>query len=391
MLLGSKAHYRLLAAMLAAPLLLGGCSHQVSSLYSKFFPENLPDIPSRLSISQLWETQISSDFSDGYLRLQPLIRKDRIYACGGAGQVAALNIENGDVVWHQPLKSVITAGVGGGDKAIVVGGSHGEILAFSKASGKPLWKQKLSGRITALSESHQGIVIARTLRTIVALKEVTGDLIWRRKLDPPSLTIIGSSVPLFYKDVAFVGLDNGELWIISLKDGTTLRNIKLGVDSGKTSLDRIVDVDGQIAMTDNVLYASAYQGRTVAIDFEQKKLVWTQNIPSQSGLVASKDAVFITTNLNQVTAVDRQTGKQLWINEYPWQAPLGAPSTLNIFIVIGDSEGSLFWLSRKNGQIYQQTELSNDGISGIRTRGRNAYILGNDGSLAAIRLKGYLK
>ena len=66
--------------------------------------------------------------------------------------------------------------------------------------------------------------------------------------------------------MTFLGLDDGQILALALDDGKVLNQLKLGVSSGESDLDRIVDVDGRMLIYDDIFFATAYQGRAIALD-----------------------------------------------------------------------------------------------------------------------------
>ena len=385
---------------LFAALVLGfaasGCGYlsagadKVSDVFTSE-DDPLADLPSRLVVSELWSRSVVSDFADDYLRLTPLVERGRAYVGGPKGKIAAFNINDGKRLWQRSSGLMITAGVGGGRDALIVGTAEGEVAAFSPASGEELWRRKTRDEITAVSATHRGLVLVRTADAVTAFDAASGDKRWRHTEKPPALTIKGSSVPVFHGATALVGLDDGYLAILSLRDGAVLHKIRLGVDTGDTDLDRIVDVDGRMVVKDDVLYASPYRGRTVAVNLERGRLLWAIDMSSQSGLDAGDEAVFVTTADNRVVALNRLTGRESWANDSLQRTRLGEPVKQGPFVVVADAAGYLYWLSRKSGRILQRMRIASGSLPAFRTAGRNVIVLDKDGDLSALRVDGYRK
>ncbi len=377
-----------LSAATIAPIvvwLVSGCAYLPESDYEA------PEVTSRLLVSQPWSHSAVKDFSDSYLPLAPLIRKGRVYVSGPEGRLAAFRMKDGKRLWQRASELEISAGVGGGGAAMVVGTADGEVVAFSLRSGEEIWRRDIGDEVTAVSAQHRGVVVARTATKVVVFDIRTGNRRWQHKESRPPLTIKGASLPVFYREWAFAGLDNGYLMAINLEDGKVLREMRLGVDVGSGDLDRIVDVDGRMAIKAGVLYAAAYQGRTIAVDLERGNVAWTRDMSSQSGLDVGDKAVFITTTDNRVAALSRKTGKELWFNDSFQDTRLSAPRVVGSFVLVGDSRGHLYWLSKKSGKAVERTDLATDSPAEFRVSGKNIIALDKEGHLSAVRLAGYRK
>ena len=371
---------------------VSGCANlKLDKLTSIFGDSNeLPEIKSRLVVSEIWSQQIAEDFSDTYLKFTPVINKNNIYVCAASGEVIALSKKTGKLVWQKNIQFPISAGIGGDNNILVVGGQNGELTAFSLAT-KITWKHKLDGSITAISKAHQGIIIVRTAKLVIAFDVENGEVKWRKKVNLSPLTIEGTSIPLFYKEWAFIGLDNGELLILSLNDGKTVRSIRLGIDTGATDLDRIVDIDGQMSLRAGMLYATAYQGQTVAINLREGRIIWALSVSSQAGLVADKEKIFITTTDNRLVAVDKDSGEELWTEAFDWQPHLSTPVILNRFVLVDDDQGNIYWLSKKTGNILEHSDFYSSSISNMKAVGNNLFIWYREGRLTSVKVNGYRK
>ena len=54
---------------------------------------------------------------------------------------------------------------------------------------------------------------------------------------------------------------------------------------GRTEIDRLQDVDGQLVFADNVIYASGYKGQTAALTPQTGRPVWTHEVATNKFIV----------------------------------------------------------------------------------------------------------
>ena len=388
----SKARYipNFLIACLSS--LLVACSTITDVLFGEedYYLDN---VPSSLVIETLWSTSAVSSFEDDYLFFTPLLEGERVYVCGPNGKLAAFDLNDGKRVWSAVVQEKLVTGVGGGDGILLIGTNKGEVIAVAEDSKEILWRRSLGSEALVISENYKNTVIVRTEdNTTFAFRGDDGKPLWRRKDPSPPLTIKGASIPVFYKNVTFLGLDDGQILVLALEDGKVLNQIKLGVSSGESDLDRIVDVDGRMLIYDDIFFATAYQGRAIALDLKRNRLLWLADAPSHVGLDVGRRGVYATTPENQVVAHDRQTGERLWSNRRLLDTALSIPLSLGALIAVGSDRGDIYWLSRKDGEVLDMTDIGSSPIVSLMSfANRKLIAFDESGDLTALHVKGYRK
>ncbi len=347
-------------------------------------PSPLPEIKTVLKVDRLWSKHATSGVGKYYLRLRPLVDGDRVFVTDNAGLVAALKFGNGGEIWRTGLETPITAGVNGGGDVIVVGSEEGELIALSADDGKPRWKRQLSSQVTAISSVQEGVVVARTGDGyIYGLSADDGETRWKLLRRTPALSLHLQSEPLLVSGVAFVGLDDGRLLMISLSDGRVLWEKTIALGRGQTELDRLVDIDGQLAFSDNVIYVATYQGKIAAIDATRARLLWLEDFSSVNGLTVDDKAVYVTDEDSVVWARDKRTGAALWKQEKLKFRRLTAPAVLAGKVVVGDFEGYLHWMNRDTGRLEARVRADHKGVlTAPKVVGDSLLVLGQGGQLS---------
>ncbi len=373
-------------------LLLSACSTITNALMGKE-DRYLDDVPSFLVVNTLWSVSAVGSFEDDYLFFTPLLEGDRIYVCGPGGKLVAFDLNEGKRVWSAVVREELVAGIGGGDGILLIGTNKGEVLAVAEDSKEILWRRGLGSKALVISENYKNTVIVRTEdNTTFAFRSDDGRPLWRRKDPPPPLTIKGTSIPVFFEDVTFLGLDDGQILALALDDGKVLNQLKLGVSSGESDLDRIVDVDGRMLIYDDIFFATAYQGRAIALDLRDNRLLWLADAPSHVGLDVGRKGVYATTPENQVVAHDRQTGDRLWSNTRLLDTELSAPLSVGALVAVGSDRGDIYWLSHKSGEVLDMSDVGGSPIVSLVSFANGKLIaFDKSGDLTALHVKGYRK
>ena len=353
--------------------------------------EYLEDVPSRLVVEKSWSVSAVGSFKNDYLPLTLLKDKNYIYVCGPGGKFEAIKLSDGSSTWRHSLNEKLVAGVGGGNGIFLVGNARGEVLAVSDKLEEVLWRRSLGSQVLAISKNYKNTVIVRTEdNQSFAFRASDGKLRWKRKDPPPALTLKGASQPVFYGDMTFLGLDDGRLLVLRIRDGKFHNEMKLGVGTGASDLDRIVDIDGTMVIDDGFFFVSAYQGRTASIDLERNKLVWVAPAPSHVGLGVDNQRVYVTTPDNHVIALDRDNGEQIWVNDLLLDTILTAPISTGPLVAVGSDRGDIYWLSSKSGQVMERTKVGSAAIASLVHLSKNSIVsFDKGGKVSAIRVIAY--
>ena len=174
---------------------------------------------------EAWATPHGSAFhndrGDGP-RGTPTIDGDRVYALGGDGDLSALNLRNGQVVWTKNILKEfggrnITWGISEsplivGDKLLVnPGGPGASIVALNKSNGSVIWKSQSdkAGYSSAIPMQVNGgtQVVFFTDQRAVGLDLQDGRLLW--EYARPANRTANAATPIARANRVFISSDYG--------------------------------------------------------------------------------------------------------------------------------------------------------------------------------------
>jgi outer membrane protein assembly factor BamB len=96
--------------------------------------------------------------------------------------------------------------------------------------------------------------------------------------------------------------------------------------------------------------------------------------------------IAITDSKSHIYLVDRTTGTEKWSNTQLEYRNITAPLVLGDYVVVGDSEGYLYWISQTTGKIAAMQEVDSDGLYATPIiDGNLIYIQTRGGELVAIK------
>jgi outer membrane protein assembly factor BamB len=123
----------------------------------------------------------------------------------------------------------------------------------------------------------------------------------------------------------------------------------VALPKGTTELERVADVIGLPIVDGRQVCAVAFQGRVACFDAQAGTTNWARDLSSYSGMAADNRNLYITDDRNAVVALDKTSGASLWKQDKLSGRSVSAPAALGRYVVVGDFQGYLHFLSREDG------------------------------------------
>lgn len=348
-------------------------------------PAELVDIDEQLRVRRLWSVGVGNGQGKGLYRLQPVIAGDRIYAAAADGEVRAVDRERGRTLWKVDLEHGLSGGVGYDGGRLFLGGSDGEVLALDADSGEQIWLSRVSGEVLAPPQGDGRVVIVQTYDgKLYGLDYASGKRLWNFDSNVPVLTIRGTSTPILSDGVAFAGFANGRVYAFNAETGAVLWEARVAIPQGRSEIERIVDVDGTMAILGPELYVASYQGRVAALDVRTGRKIWQRNISSFNGVSQGFGNVYVAEEAGTVTAYLRNGQGIRWQQEALAWRGLSRPIPVSSYLAVADFDGYVHLLSQVDGEMLARLRPDNDGVrADMLSDGSTLYVYGNSGKLQA--------
>lgn len=352
-------------------------------------PADLVDFEPVFEPEVIWSEDAGKGADSEYSEIGPWLQNDAIIAVDHQGHVHSYRQTNGELNWHIELEVPVVTGVGGGEGLILVGTQQGEVIALSEQTGEFKWRQRLTSEVLAPPKANLGVVVARTADgRMTGLSTTSGEILWNYQRSVPLLSLRGASPPILVDDKVIAGYANGKLVALSVLDGKVIWERSVAVSRGRTEIDRLVDIDSEPVIQYGTIYVVAYHGNLAAIDVETGRQIWSREMSSRAGLdVDPAIAVYVTDEDSYVWAIEDGSGNGLWRQTELLRRKVTAPAIAGDYVIVGDLEGYVHWLSRQDGRFVARDRIARDAIrSKPVVKGNTVYITAIDGTLAAIRI-----
>ena len=347
-----------LASLFLLSLVLWGCTTSPSPVLP---PVGLQPIDDPLYVRKNWNSVIGRGVGQNYLKLQPVFSGNTGYVADYLGYVRAFEVTTGKTLWSRQLETPIASGPAIVENMLMFGTSQGEVLARDLHNGNELWRTTLSSEVLAQARGEDGIVVIRTVDgRVYGLDAKNGKRLWVYDRSVPLLTLRGISTPVIHNGIVIVGSDSGKLAALTLKTGTVLWETQIADPRGRTELERMVDIDAQPVVMEDVVYVVTFQGRLATVQLDSGRMLWARDISSYSGMALDPYRVYITDSESQVWALNRFNGATLWRQDDLLRRSLTAPVLQGPYLVVADYDGYVHWLKREDGSIVARKRINQD-------------------------------
>lgn len=378
---------RALPLMLLAALALAACSdkgkvREPAELVAISNPAVRP--------AKAWSTSVGRGSGKYFSQLRPSLEVDGVYAADLGGRVYAYAPDTGKRLWRTETRERVIAGPTVFDSTVLVGTLEGQVIALKRSNGSELWRAQLSSEVLGPPVGQGEVVVARSIDgRVFGLNAGSGERMWTFDRSVPALVLRGLSKPLIVGSRVVVGLDNGRLVALRLADGQPQWEQAVAVPAGRTELDRLVDIDGDLVEGSECLYAASFGGEVACVDAASGQVEWRRGLKSYNSLAMGADKILVSDESGVVWALDAASGAAAWKQEGLLYRKLSPPAYFNGYVVVGDYQGYLHWLDPADGKIVGRSRVGGDAIAAQPVAAEGLlYVLSTKGRLDAIRLGG---
>jgi outer membrane protein assembly factor BamB len=352
-------------------------------------PAELTAFEETLDVARVWSGKIGGASERLRLGLRPATDGALVYAGAYDGKVAAFDAMTGRKRWSVETDLALTAGPGYGDGMLVFGTADGELVALDAATGAERWRQPIGSEVLAAPAVGSNVVVARTVDgRLRGFSGDNGNTLWSVEQNLPALTLRGNTAPRVAGTLVISGFNNGRVGAYELMTGEAAWEVAIANPTGRTDLERLVDVSAGLSIVGNDVYVVGYHGRAVGIDLATGVVLWQQELSSYAGLGADFNNVYVTSDFDAVVALSRDTGTQLWRQDALRLRDVTAPTRYGNTLVVGDYEGYVHWLSPDDGRFLAREKAAGERIAAAPlVVGEHVYVQGDDGTLSAFTIR----
>jgi outer membrane protein assembly factor BamB len=350
-------------------------------------PAELMEFPTTMRVQRAWDASMSGEAEALRLGLGLTINAGTVYGAGRGGDVAAFDLDTGKQRWRTRTKVALAGGTGADDATVAVGSSDGWVVALNAADGVERWRTQVKGEVIAAPGVSERAIIVRTVDgKLRGLAAADGKQLWEYEQPIPRLTLRGTSKPVISGDMAICGFDNGKVVAVSLSDGSLVWEATVAPPRGRTELERLVDIDSAVKISDDDVYAVGFQGRVAMLARETGQVWWSHEASSYRGLAIDDANIYLSNADGEVVALSRRSGAELWRQNGLLHRGLSAPIATADAVVVADFQGFVHFLDKTTGAFAGRASAGGARVSNAPLEGDGMVLVINDvGHIAAFR------
>ena len=370
-------------------------------------PTELVKLSSPIGVSKLWDISLGDGEAKLWLRQRPTIDGNRIYATNDKGEVLAINAATGKEIWVANAVSVaktgswikfwkrkaaeagLTGSPGVGNGLVVVGGRNGEVVAFNADTGEKKWAARVTSEVLSAPRVIDSRVIVRSNDgRVFGFDPADGTRKWVFDRGLPSLSVRGNASPVGAGGLTFIGYDDGSVVALRDEDGLRVWEQAAAEPDGRTELERMADIDGEIAIDGDQIYVASFHDKLVSLAAATGQPLWTHDYGSYAGVAVAGDKLVFADKNGDVWALDKSSGTSSWKQNILEHRLLTTPVIQGDYAVVGDLEGYLHWIKLDTGDVVGRERIERAAIRGTPQVSADGvlYALTSEGKLAAYRL-----
>jgi len=238
-------------------------------------------------------------------------------------------------VWEVQDMSDIGTGLAAKGNIAIYGNTIGTLIAMDKRSGEKIWQFQTGGKIYSTPAiSKNKVVCASTDNNIYCVDLKTGRERWR--LTTPK-SIVAS--PVIHKNSVYIGSSEGVFRSINLKTGK-LNWAFPGVNNF---------VECKALVYQNTVYFGSWGNTFYALDTQSGSLKWKRQknenrmlSPAAVWPVAANGKIFIVAPNRHMTALDAQSGEEIWDSgKYTCRESIGISNDGQLVYIKNMNEGNV--------------------------------------------------
>lgn len=354
------------------------------------------------TLSTAWTAKIAGASKETRLAAAPVVADGKLFVMDTAARLHAFDAASGARLWS------VQFGEGGKNAAALFGGGVsvdgaflyatnglGDVAALKVADGGIVWKKRPGGPLRGAPTVALGNVYVMSQdNQLTALNAADGAVQWTEAAAVQLAGVFGVAAPSVAQGTVVAGFSSGDLNAYRYENGRTVWQDALSRTSITTSVATLSDIDADPVIDQGRVFAIGEGGRMVSLELVTGQRLWELNIAGISTPWVAGEWVFVVTDDAKLLCIARATGKVRWISQLQryrkqkskngpiaWTGPVLAGDRL----ILASSEGQMVTVNPADGKVQGTTKIGAPVSLAPVVANSTLYILDNSGKITAFR------
>lgn len=354
------------------------------------------------------------------IKAVPIVADGKVFVMGAALDVTAVDAKTGAPLWTRSVMAEYTEpnrsltrflgisekpaplrdGFGGGiaydGGRLFVTTGFGELFALNADTGEVIWRVQSAVAFSNAPTMRAGrLYVASQDSRLQAYSAEDGVLLWDHSAINEGATIMGATSAAVNEQAVVAGFNSGEVVALSPVNGQVAWQSSLTSRGTQvTPLSQLNAIVGRPVIDRDRIYVTSHGGRTAAIDLRSGERIWTADIGSIETPWTIGDFVLLISLEGELVALSREQGRVRWMTNLPaFEDPDDREGRINYAgpilaggrIILASSDGRVLSLNPGDGALTETVTIDEPvNVAPVVADG-TLYVLGDDGSLIALR------
>ena len=347
-------------------------------------PTPLDEIPPQdVKVKVLWHKKVGNGNTKlGNYNTAPAYKNDKVFVPNQNGQVYALAITNGKILWRRNMLTNLSSPAETISNAVILGSMKGDLMALDTKTGATLWHSYASSSIFAQPTIYDSIIYTHTHDgSVAAFDAKDGKKLWNVTNNIPEISLPGNSSPIVLNNTVMIGSEFGTVLGFTADEGDRTINIPIAIAKGSSPAEKMVDISANPLLYGDYLIFATYQGAVVALDKDNGKMLWAKKSSIVNNIIINDHVIFTAQDDSLLKAFDIETSDTVWTNDTLKWRKVTAPVYYKGLIVVADFQGYLHFFNSLNGEylgrhkLTPESKIFNNGISAELTPTEKGIII----------------
>ena len=345
------------------------------------------NLKASVDLKEVWSENFGKGITKRDILLPaPVVQNNRIFVMDTRGRVSAFNLDNGTLLWENQLSSKSksfkdtksrASGLAVDNNLLYATTGFGSVYAMDAVTGTPKWRKVLESPIRIAPTVTSSMLLVQTVdNKLYALDKMTGTELWRFGVASEDTVITGGASPAYNaeENIVVAGFSNGEIVVLNASIGTPLWSHMLVSNKQVRSTTEINTIGAYPIVENGAIYAVSNSNIMVALDIRTGDTLWEKEIGSMQNMLSVGEYIFIISNRNMLYAINKNDGDITWsldmrdhllLEDQNAEVYASQPIMINDSILLAFSNGKIFRINARNGNVVAKTDLDIDISNGV--------------------------
>ncbi|WP_353395179.1 outer membrane protein assembly factor BamB [Hydrogenophaga sp. 5NK40-0174] len=316
-------------------------------------PAPLAAVSPLMGVKLAWKGNVGASGSS----VAPTVEHGLLLVAGADDALLALDSGSGKSMWRVDLGAPASSPAGYDGRTAAIITAENDLVVVEE--GKEAWRKRLPARsFTRPVVAGGRVFVHQADRSVAAFDAGNGARLWALSRPGEPLVLQQPGVMLAVGNTLVVGL-SGYLAGIDPDAGRIRWTATVANPRGTNEVERLVDLVAPYARLGESVCVRSFSSRVGCVDAVAGRTIWSNADQGAAGVSGDAEMVIGSDADGVVRAWNRATGAELWSNARLKYRQLTAPRLLGQSVAIGDADGWVHLVSRKDGS--ELNRLSTDG------------------------------